>query len=214
MKEKKNEIDVTKEVNELVANAMQAWRDFGDFDQEKIDYIVAKCSVAGLDNHGILAKAAIDETGRGVFEDKATKNLFACEYVVKNKRHLKTVGIISENPTQKNNTKKKRKYKKKQLIENEEISTNNFSKQKSILSEIKSIPIPNSDDGKKELIKNLKISLIEIDNLINLLIKKRDYYNEIINSIEKEFMKKEELFKKEKINQEKSNILIQELLSI
>ena len=122
--------------------------------------------------------------------------------------------IISENLTQKNNTKKKRKYKKKQLIENEEISTNNFSKQKSILSEIKSIPIPNSDDGKKELIKNLKISLIEIDNLINLLIKKRDYYNEIINSIEKEFMKKEELFKKEKINQEKSNILIQELLSI
>jgi len=122
--------------------------------------------------------------------------------------------IISENPTQKNKTKKKRKYKKKQLIENEEISTNNFSKQKSILSEIKSIPIPNSDDGKKELIKNLKISLIEIDNLINLLIKKRDYYNEIINSIEKEFMKKEELFKKEKINQEKSNILIQELLSI
>ena len=122
--------------------------------------------------------------------------------------------IISENPTQKNNTKKKRKYKKKQLIENEEISTNNFSKQKSILSEIKSIPIPNSDDGKKELIKNLKLSLIEIDNLINLLVKKRDYFNEIINSIEKEFMKKEELFKKEKINQEKSNILIQELLSI
>ena len=98
MKEKKNEIDVTKEVNELVANAMQAWRDFGDFDQEKIDYIVAKCSVAGLDNHGILAKAAIDETGRGVFEDKATKNLFACEYVVNNMRHLKTVGIISEDP--------------------------------------------------------------------------------------------------------------------
>ena len=122
--------------------------------------------------------------------------------------------IISENPTQKNNTKKKRKYKKKQLIENEEISTNNFSKQKSILSEIKSIPIPNSDDGKKELIKNLKISLIEIDNLINLLVKKRDYYYEIINSIEKEFMKKEEQQKKEKINQEKSNILIQELLSI
>ena len=122
--------------------------------------------------------------------------------------------IISENPTQKNNTKKKRKYKKKQLIENEEISTNNFSKQKSILSEIKSIPIPNSDDGKKELIKNLKISLIEIDNLINLLVKKRDYYYEIINSIEKEFMKKEEQQKIEKRNQEKSNFLIQELLSI
>ena len=122
--------------------------------------------------------------------------------------------IISENLTQKNNNKKKRKNRKKQLNENEEISRNNFSKQKLLLSEIKSIPIPNTDEGKKELIKNLKISLIEIDNLINLLVKKRDYYYEIINSIEKEFMKKEEQQKKEKINQEKSNILIQELLSI
>ena len=121
---------------------------------------------------------------------------------------------ISENLIQKNNNKKKRKNKKKHLNENEEISRNNFSKQKSLLSEIKSIPIPNTDEGKKELIKNLKISLIEIDNLINLLVKKRDYFNEIINSIEKEFMKKEEQQKKEKINQEKSNFLIQELLSI
>ncbi len=121
---------------------------------------------------------------------------------------------ISENLIQKNNNKKKRKNKKKQQIENEEISRNNFSKQKSLLSEIKSIPIPNTDEGKKELIKNLKLSLIEIDNLINLLVKKRDYFNEIINSIEKEFMKKEEQQKIEKRNQEKSNFLIQELLSI
>ena len=35
---------------------------------------------------------------RGVFEDKATKNLYACEYVVNNMRHLKTVGVISEDP--------------------------------------------------------------------------------------------------------------------
>ena len=41
---------------------------------------------------------AIDETGRGVFEDKATKNLFACEYMVNYLRDLKTVGIISEDP--------------------------------------------------------------------------------------------------------------------
>ena len=41
---------------------------------------------------------AVDETGRGVFEDKATKNLFACEYMVNYLRDLKTVGIISEDP--------------------------------------------------------------------------------------------------------------------
>ena len=66
--------------------------------KEQVDYIVAKCSVAGLDHHGILAEAAVNETGRGVFEDKAVKNLFACEYVTNNLRHLKTVGIINEDP--------------------------------------------------------------------------------------------------------------------
>lgn len=64
--------------------------------KKKIDYFVAKCSVAALDQHGELAKLAIEETMRGVFEDKATKNLFACEYVVNNMRHLKTVGVIDE----------------------------------------------------------------------------------------------------------------------
>ena len=87
-----------EEVDLLVKNAAKALAEFASFDQDRIDYIVAKCSVAGLDHHGVLAKAAVDETGRGVFEDKATKNLFACEYVVNNMRHLKTVGVISEDP--------------------------------------------------------------------------------------------------------------------
>ena len=94
----KEKMNAVNEVNELVENALKALDEFASFDQEKIDYIVAKCSVAGLDHHGILAKAAIDETKRGIFEDKATKNLFACEYVVNNMRHLKTVGIISDDP--------------------------------------------------------------------------------------------------------------------
>ncbi len=87
-----------KEVDDKVALALKALDDFASFDQEKIDYIVAKCTVAALDQHGTLAKAAVDETGRGVFEDKATKNLFACEYMVNYLRDLKTVGIISEDP--------------------------------------------------------------------------------------------------------------------
>ncbi|HAX72805.1 MAG TPA: bifunctional acetaldehyde-CoA/alcohol dehydrogenase, partial [Firmicutes bacterium] len=88
------EIDV--HVDELVQNALGALDIFESFDQETVDYIVAKCSVAGLDKHGVLAEAAVNETGRGVFEDKAVKNLFACEYVTSNLRHLKTVGIINE----------------------------------------------------------------------------------------------------------------------
>ena len=86
-----------EEVNALVEKALKALDEYSSFTQEKIDYIVAKCSVAALDKHGELAKLAIEETGRGVFEDKATKNLFACEYVTNNMKRLKTVGIISEN---------------------------------------------------------------------------------------------------------------------
>ncbi len=86
------------EVDALVKKGLKALDEFASFTQDQIDYIVAKMSVAGLDHHGTLARMAIEETHRGVFEDKATKNLYACEYVVNNMRHLKTVGIISSNP--------------------------------------------------------------------------------------------------------------------
>ena len=84
------------EVDSLVQKALVALNEYASFTQEQVDYIVAKCSVAALDKHGVLAKAAIDETHRGVFEDKATKNLFACEYVTHHMKRLKTVGVISE----------------------------------------------------------------------------------------------------------------------
>lgn len=93
-----NETPKIAEVDEKVDKALKALDEYAKFDQEKIDYIVAKCSVAALDQHGVLAKLAVEETGRGVFEDKATKNLFACEYVVNNMRNMKTVGIISDDP--------------------------------------------------------------------------------------------------------------------
>ncbi|MGL4624924.1 MAG: aldehyde dehydrogenase family protein, partial [Culicoidibacterales bacterium] len=85
-----------QEVNTLVEKALVALDKFYGLNQEQVDYIVAKASVAALDKHGELALHAVEETGRGVFEDKAIKNLFACEHVVNNMRHLKTVGVINE----------------------------------------------------------------------------------------------------------------------
>ncbi len=97
VEEVKEEVSpAVQEVNRLVANAVEALDEFMKLDQEQVDYIVAKASVAALDQHGVLAMAAVEETGRGVFEDKATKNLFACEHVVNNMRHTRTVGIIKE----------------------------------------------------------------------------------------------------------------------
>ena len=61
-----------EEVDALVQKGLKALDEFAHYTQEQIDYIVAKCSVAALDQHGNLAKLAVEETGRGVFEDKAT----------------------------------------------------------------------------------------------------------------------------------------------
>ena len=85
-----------KHVDELVQKGLVALEEMRKLNQEQVDYIVAKASVAALDAHGELALHAYEETGRGVFEDKATKNLFACEHVVNNMRHTKTVGIIDD----------------------------------------------------------------------------------------------------------------------
>lgn len=96
----KEQTNKPSEVDQLVARGQEALVAFGHFDQDQINYIVKKASVAALDQHGHLAKLAVDETGRGVFEDKATKNLFACEHVVNHMRHEKTVGIIREDDVQ------------------------------------------------------------------------------------------------------------------
>ena len=85
------------EVDLLVSHAIKALETYKNYDQETIDHIVAKVSVAAIDAHGKLAKEAVLETKKGVFEDKATKNLFSVEYVINHMRHLKTVGVISEN---------------------------------------------------------------------------------------------------------------------
>lgn len=90
--------EVQEEINSLVDNGLKCLDEFRLLNQEQVDYIVAKVSCAVLDHHEYLARIAKEETGRGVFEDKCTKNLFACEYVVNNMRHLKTCGIIKDDP--------------------------------------------------------------------------------------------------------------------
>ncbi|GAA1765970.1 bifunctional acetaldehyde-CoA/alcohol dehydrogenase [Luedemannella helvata] len=83
------------EVDGLVENALRALADFESLTQEQIDHIVKKASVAALHEHVSLAQEAVAETGRGVFEDKAVKNIFACEHVTHHMAGMKTVGVIA-----------------------------------------------------------------------------------------------------------------------
>jgi acetaldehyde dehydrogenase/alcohol dehydrogenase len=68
-----------------------------EYDQEKIDHIVHEMALAGLSKQQTLAKMAIEETGRGIYEDKITKNIFATEYIWHSIKYQKTVGIIADN---------------------------------------------------------------------------------------------------------------------
>lgn len=97
VKEKDKTIDVKKEIDKLVDKAQAALDKFMDFDQEKIDNIVKEMAMAGLDEHMRLSRLAIEETDRGVFEDKTIKNMFSTEYVYHSIKYDKTVGVIREN---------------------------------------------------------------------------------------------------------------------
>lgn len=90
-------VNALEEVDKLVANAQIALKEFMNLDQEKVNYIVKEMALAGLNDHMQLAKLAIEETKRGVYEDKITKNLFATEYIYHNIKYDKTVGVIREN---------------------------------------------------------------------------------------------------------------------
>ena len=84
-------------VDSLVGKAKKASQEYLKLDQEQVDKIIKAMAMAGLEKHMELAKMAVEETGRGIYEDKITKNMFATEYIYHSIKYGKTVGIISEN---------------------------------------------------------------------------------------------------------------------
>ncbi len=89
--------DVNKSIDRLVKNALEALDGYMKLTQEQVDAITQAMALAGLDNHMLLAKMAIEETDRGIFEDKVTKNMFATEYIYHSIKYEKTVGIVNQN---------------------------------------------------------------------------------------------------------------------
>ena len=91
------EKEIQKMIDDLVRRAKIASQEYMKLDQEKINKIIKAMSMAGLEHHMELAKMAIEETGRGIYEDKITKNMFATEYIYHSIKHERTVGVIDEN---------------------------------------------------------------------------------------------------------------------
>ncbi|MCM0582625.1 bifunctional acetaldehyde-CoA/alcohol dehydrogenase [Weissella diestrammenae] len=85
-----------KMTGDLVEKAQKALVEFATYSQEQVDKIVAAMALAGSENSLLLAHEAVEETGRGVVEDKDTKNRFASESVYNAIKNDKTVGVINE----------------------------------------------------------------------------------------------------------------------
>lgn len=96
VKLKQEAADVQAIIDEIAEKGKQALDEFYKLNQAQVDHIVKEMALAGLDKHMYLAKLAVEETGRGIYEDKITKNIFATEYIYHSLKYDKTVGIISE----------------------------------------------------------------------------------------------------------------------
>lgn len=84
-------------IDELVRKAKIALDKYMLLNQEQINKITEAMALAGLSAQMELAKMAVEETGRGIFEDKVTKNIFSTEYIWHSIKYEKTVGIIEDN---------------------------------------------------------------------------------------------------------------------
>ncbi|GFZ26367.1 bifunctional acetaldehyde-CoA/alcohol dehydrogenase [Lactobacillus corticis] len=97
--ETKNE-QIYNMVDDLVKKSHVALDKMANFTQEQVDRICEALATAGEQHAYELAKMAVDETGRGIVEDKITKNLYASENIWNSLRHEKTVGVIEEDKEQ------------------------------------------------------------------------------------------------------------------
>ena len=102
--EEKQKVELTEEemkiknmIDNLISRAKKASEQYLKLNQEQVDNIVKQMAMAGLEHHMELAKLAVEETNRGIYEDKITKNMFATEYIYHSIKYDKTVGVINKN---------------------------------------------------------------------------------------------------------------------
>ena len=104
MAKKKEEMGVpaivdSVETLEAKMKAMrEAQKEFAKFSQEQVDKIFYEAAMAANKMRIPLAKMAVEETQRGVLEDKIIKNHYAAEYIYNAYKDTKTCGVIEEDP--------------------------------------------------------------------------------------------------------------------
>ena len=89
-------VDSVESLEAAIKRVKEAQRIFATYTQEQVDKIFLAAATAANKMRIPLAKAAVEETGMGVVEDKVIKNHFASEYIYNAYKDTKTCGVIEE----------------------------------------------------------------------------------------------------------------------
>lgn len=88
-----------EELERLIERVAKAQEQYAGFSQEAVNSIFRRAALAASSMRIELAKAACEETGMGIVEDKVIKNHFASEYIYNRYKDEKTCGVIESDGT-------------------------------------------------------------------------------------------------------------------
>ena len=89
-------VDSIDNLDIVLNRVREAQKEFSKFSQEQVDRIFKDAAIAANQARIPLAKAAVEETGMGVVEDKVIKNHYASEYIYNKYRNEKTCGVVED----------------------------------------------------------------------------------------------------------------------
>ena len=89
-------VDSVETLEAAIAKVRAAQKEFAAYSQEQVDKIFLAAAIAADKMRIPLAKAAVEETGMGIVEDKVIKNHYAAEYIYNAYKNTKTCGVIEE----------------------------------------------------------------------------------------------------------------------
>lgn len=89
-------VDSVDSLQEAFDRVRKAQKEFSKYTQEQVDKIFKAAAIAANQARIPLAKMAVEETGKGVIEDKVIKNNYAAEYVYNKYKNVRTCGVLEE----------------------------------------------------------------------------------------------------------------------
>ena len=89
-------VDSVETLAKTLERVKNAQKEFSKYSQEQVDKIFQAAAIAANEARIPLAKMAVEETGRGLVEDKIIKNHYAAEYIYNKYKNDKTCGVIEE----------------------------------------------------------------------------------------------------------------------